>query len=90
MVTGSTGLLGAADGSYVLKRENVGDKGSQAVYQRKGCRGTNSEYPQGRRNKRMDIYFQRYADCQFVKKSEAFSLLMNYLTAEKRILRNSK
>lgn len=26
MVTGSTGLLGAADGSYVLKRENVGDR----------------------------------------------------------------
>ena len=26
MVTGSTGLLGAADGSYVLKRENVGNR----------------------------------------------------------------
>lgn len=26
MVTGSTGLLGAADGSYVLKRENVDDR----------------------------------------------------------------
>ena len=26
MVTGSNGLLGAADGSYVLKRENVGDR----------------------------------------------------------------
>ena len=25
MVTGSTGLLGAADGSYVLKKENIGD-----------------------------------------------------------------
>ena len=26
MVTDSTGLLGAADGSYVLKRQNIGDK----------------------------------------------------------------
>lgn len=84
MVTGSTGLLGAADGSYVLKRENVGDK--EAKLYIKG-RDVEEQILNIRRDEETNEWIFVSSDTPVVNslKSEAFfPLLMNYLTAEKK------
>ena len=83
MVTGSTGLLGAADGSYVLKRENVGDKDAKLYI--KG-RDVEEQILNIRRDEETNEWIFISSDTPIVNslKSEAFfPLLMNYLTAEK-------
>ena len=83
MVTGSTGLLGAADGSYVLKRENVGDKDAKLYI--KG-RDVEEQILNIRRDEETNEWIFVSSDTPVVNslKSEVFfPLLMNYLTAEK-------
>ena len=83
MVTGSTGLLGAADGSYVLKRENVGDKDAKLYI--KG-RDVEEQILNIRRDEETNEWIFVSSDTPVINslKSEAFfPLLMNYLTAEK-------
>ena len=83
MVTGSTGLLGAADGSYVLKRENVGDKEAQLYI--KG-RDVEEQILNIRRDEETNEWIFVSGDTPIVSslKSEVFfPLLMNCLTAEK-------
>lgn len=83
MVTGSTGLLGAADGSYVLKRENVGDKDAKLYI--KG-RDVEEQILNIRRDEETNEWIFVSGDTPIVSslKSEVFfPLLMNYLTAEK-------
>ena len=83
MVTGSTGLLGAADGSYVLKRENVGDKDAKLYI--KG-RDVEEQILNIRRDEETNEWIFVSSDTPLVNslKSEVFfPLLMNYLTAEK-------
>lgn len=83
MVTGSTGLLGAADGSYVLKRENVGDK--DAKLDIKG-RDVEEQIMNIRRDEETNECVFVSSDTPIVNllKSELFfPMLMTYLTAEK-------
>ena len=83
MVTGSTGLLGAADGSYVLKRENIGDKDAKLYI--KG-RDVEEQILNIRRDEETNEWIFISSDTPVVNslKSEVFfPLLMNYLTAEK-------
>ena len=83
MVTGSTGLLGAADGSYVLKRENAGDRDARLYI--KG-RDVEEQILNIRRDEETNEWIFILSDTPVVNslKSEAFfPLLMNYLTAEK-------
>lgn len=82
-VTGSTGLLGAADGSYVLKRENAGDRDARLYI--KG-RDIEEQILNIRRDEETNEWIFILSDTPVVNslKSEAFfPLLMNYLTAEK-------
>lgn len=83
MVTGSTGLLGAADGSYVLKRENVGDKDAKLYI--KG-RDVEEQIMNIRRDEETNKCVFVSSDTPIVNllKSELFfPMLMTYLTAEK-------
>ena len=83
MVTGSTGLLGAADGSYVLKRENVGDKDAKLYI--KG-RDVEEQIMNIRRDEETNECVFVSSDTPIVNllKSELFfPMLMTYLTAEK-------
>lgn len=83
MVTGSTGLLGAADGSYVLKCENVGDKDAKLYI--KG-RDVEEQILNIRRDEETNEWIFISSDMPVVnslKREMFFPLLMNYLTAEK-------
>ena len=83
MVIGSTGLLGAADGSYVLKREHVGDKDAKLYI--KG-RDVEEQILNIRRDDETNEWVFVSSDTPVVNslKSESFfPLLIAYLRAEK-------
>lgn len=83
MVTGSTGLLGAADGSYVLKRENVGDRDAK-LYIR--GRDVEKQILNIRRDEESNewIYLSSDTPMNDVLKSDPIlSLLIDFLHREK-------